>query len=201
MVAWMLVAPGAQEPAWRDSGFLEFKGDSQAGLRAITGRDADAVTTQHNGLHPGKTASLLVDGKDAATIGAVDPRLLAAYEITARVYVGLSRMSDVPPYQLPRFEAPSRFPGVERDLALIVDPEIPAHEIVHAINVGGNGVLRNVVVFDEYRGPQVGENRKSIAVRVTLGRGDATLTDSEADACVAQILASLRERVGAQIRS
>jgi phenylalanyl-tRNA synthetase beta chain len=201
MVAWMLVAPAAQEPAWRDNGFLEFKGEALAALRTITGHDADTVTTEHNGLHRGKTASLLIEGKDAATIGAVDPRLLAAYEVNARVYVGLARMSDVPAYRLPRFEAPSRFPVVERDLALIVDPEIPAHEIVHAITVGGNGVLRNVAVFDEYRGPQVGENRKSIAVRVTLGRGDATLTDSEADACIAQILASLRERVGAQIRS
>jgi phenylalanyl-tRNA synthetase beta chain len=127
--------------------------------------------------------------------------LLAAYEVNARVYIGLARMGDVPAYNLPRFAAPSRFPVVERDLALIVDPDIPAHEIVHAITMGGNGVLRDVTVFDEYRGPQVGENRKSIAVRVTLGRGDATLTDSEADACIAQILASLRERVGAQIRS
>jgi phenylalanyl-tRNA synthetase beta chain len=201
MVAWMLVAPLAQEPLWRDSGFLEFKGDSMAALRSITGRKADAVTTRSNGLHPGKTASLLIEGKDAATIGAVDPRLLAAYEVNARVYVGLARMGDVPAYSLPRFEAPSRFPVVERDLALIVDPDIPAHEIVHAITAGGNGVLRDVAVFDEYRGPQVGENRKSIAVRVTLGRADATLTDSEADACIAQILVSLRERVGAQIRS
>jgi phenylalanyl-tRNA synthetase beta chain len=201
MVAWMLVAPLAQEPIWRDGGFLEFKGDSLAALRAITGRIADSVTAQSSGLHPGKTASLVIEGKDAATIGAVDPRLLAAYDVNARVYVGLARMGDVPAYRLPRFEAPSRFPVIERDLALIVGPEIPAHEIVHAITAGGNGVLRNVAVFDEYRGPQVGENRKSIAVRITLGRSDATLTDVEADACIAQILASLRERVGAQVRS
>ncbi|HTV72404.1 MAG TPA: phenylalanine--tRNA ligase subunit beta [Candidatus Acidoferrales bacterium] len=201
MVAWMLVAPPIEEPAWRDSGFLEFKGDAAAALRAITGRDADAVTTQLQGLHPGKTASLLIEGKDAATIGAVDPRLLAAFGLEARLYAGVARLGDIPTYRLPRFVAPSRFPVIERDLALLVDPEIPAHEIVHAITAGSDGVLRDVNVFDEYRGPQVGENRKSIAVRVTLGRTDATLTDSEAEACVTQILASLRERVGAQIRS
>jgi phenylalanyl-tRNA synthetase beta chain len=200
-VTWMLVTPAVHEPAWRDSGFLEFKGDSVAALRAITGADADAVTSQFHGLHPGKTASLLVEGKDAAAIGAVDPRLLAAYDLKGRVYIGVARLHDIPAYRLPRFVAPSRFPVIERDLALLVGPEIPAHEIVHAITAGGDGVLRDVAVFDEYRGPQVGENRKSIAVRVTLGRTDATLTDSEADACVTQILASLRERVGAHIRS
>ncbi|HEY0798956.1 MAG TPA: phenylalanine--tRNA ligase subunit beta [Candidatus Baltobacteraceae bacterium] len=200
-VAWIYVAPSLPEPAWRDTGFLEFKGDALAAVRTITGRDADAVTSQYHGLHPGKTAALLVDGKDIAYIGAVDPRVLTVYDIEARVYAGIARLHDVPAYALPRFAAPSRFPTIERDLALLVGPEIPAHEIVHAIRAGGDGVLRDVAVFDEYRGPQIAEDRKSIAVRVTLGRADATLTDSEADACIAQILASLSERVGARIRS
>jgi len=201
IISWLLLLPKKEEPAWRDGGFLEAKGDAQAFVRIVTGRHADAVTGALSGLHPGKTASLIVDGEDVANIGAVDPRLLAAYEIDAHVYYGTARLEDIPSYRLPTFQAQSRFPAVERDLSLILMPDIPVHEIVHAIHAGVNSVLRDIRVFDEYRGPQIGENRKSITVRVTLQRDDSTLTDEEAEEYVRGILASLRERVGAQIRS
>jgi phenylalanyl-tRNA synthetase beta chain len=200
-VAWLLVLPKNEEPIWRDSGFLEHKGDTLAFIRAVSGYEADAVTSAFPSLHPGKTASLLVNGKDVASIGAVDPRLLAAYAIGNRVYCGFAYPHDMPTYRLPKWNAPSRFPAVERDIALILAPDTPAREVIHAIREGTNGVLRDVRVFDEYRGPQIGEDRKSLTVRVKLQRHDATLTDEEADTHIKQILASLRERVGAQIRS
>jgi len=201
MVAWLFAAPAVSgEPEWRDAGFLDFKGESLAFLRALAGRDGEAVSARRDELHPGKTASLLVDGRDVATIGAIDPRLLAVYEIAGRVYAGIARMADIPTYRVARYKPASRYPSVERDLALIVAPEIPAMDIEHAARAGGDGVLTDVRVFDEYRGPQVESGKKSIAVRVVLQRDDATLTDAEADRHVAAILASLAERCGAKIR-
>jgi phenylalanyl-tRNA synthetase beta chain len=201
MVAWLLAMPKISgEPEWRDTGFLEFKGESLAFVRALAGRNGEVVSTRREELHPGKSASLLVDGKDVATIGAVDPRLLASYEITGRVYAGLARIGDIPAYRVPPYKPASRYPAVERDLALIVAPEIPAMDIEHAARAGGNGFLTDVHVFDEYRGPQVEAGKKSIALRVVLQRDDATLTDAEADRHVAAILASLAERCGAKIR-
>jgi phenylalanyl-tRNA synthetase beta chain len=200
-VAWLLAMPRlAGEPEWRDAGFLDFKGESLAFLRALAGREADAVSARREELHPGKTATLLVDGVDVATIGAVDPRLLATYDITGRVYAGVARMHDIPAYRVPRYKPASRFPAIERDLALLVAPEIPAMDIEHAARAGGDGVLADVRVFDEYRGPQVESGKKSIALRVVLQRDDATLTDAEADRHIAAILASLAERCGAKIR-
>jgi phenylalanyl-tRNA synthetase beta chain len=102
---------------------------------------------------------------------------------------------------VPRFRAPSRFPAIERDLALIVPPDIPAMDIEHAIRAGGDGILAGVRVFDEYRGPQIEAGKKSVAVRVVLQRDDATLTDAEADERIKTILASLAERCDARIRS
>ena len=200
MCAWMLVRPRPDEPPFRDSGFLEFKGDSLAVLRVVSGRDAQACSATHPELHPGKTASLLLDGVDAATIGAVDPRLIAAYGIRNAVYVALARMNDLPSYHMPRYTAPSKYPAIARDLALIVAPEIPAMDVEHAVRAGAEGVLAAVRVFDEYRGPQIEDGKKSVAVRVVLQRADRTLTDAEADTHVAAILESLRERVGAAIR-
>jgi phenylalanyl-tRNA synthetase beta chain len=201
MACWLLALPALDEPAWRDSGFLTFKGDSLAIARTLAGHAGTVVSAQFASLHPGKTASVLVDGNDVATIGAVDPRLLAAYGIESRVYAGFLRLTALPAYRVPRFRAPSRFPAIERDLALIVPPDIPAMDIEHAIRAGGDGILAGVRVFDEYRGPQIEAGKKSVAVRVVLQRDDATLTDAEADERIKTILASLAERCDARIRS
>jgi phenylalanyl-tRNA synthetase beta chain len=200
--AWLYLAPKQDEPPWRDSGFLIFKGESMTIVRALCGRDAEVVTASAAMLHPGKTASLVVDGRDVVAIGALDPRLLAAYEIDRSAYVGLMLMDDLPAYRAPRYRPQSRYPSVERDLALIVAPDVPAHEVVHVIRTSADdGIARDVRVFDEYRGPQVGDDRKSVAVRITLQRDDATLTDAEVEGHLARILSALRERLGAEIRA
>ncbi len=199
-VAWLLALPKAEEPPWRDSGFLTFKGESQALLRGLAGRDAETVPAALPGWHPGKTAELRLDETGAATIGAVDPRLLAAFEVEARVYAGWMTFATLPAYHVPRYAAPSRYPPVARDLALIVAPDVPATEIERAVRASGNGAIADVRVFDEYRGPQIENGKKSIAVRVVLQRSDATLTDADADAHIAAVRAALGERFGAKIR-
>ena len=197
--AWLLATPATDEPAWTDAGFYTFKGESLALLRALTGSDAETVTATRPGWHPGKCASLVVAGKDVATIGAVDPRLLRAYGIDARVFAAQLAFDDLPARTMTRYRTPSRYPAVTRDIALIVDPEIPATAIEYAIR-SGDDLVASVHVFDEYRGAQVGDGKKSLAVRLVLQRIDRTLTDTEGDAAIAAILDRLRERCGAQIR-
>ena len=200
-VAWLLTLPRGEDPTWRDAGFLQFKGESEALLRDLCGHIPATVTTTLAGWHPGKTASLTIDGKVAATIGALDPRLLAVFDLDARVYAGWMRFDDLPAYRVPSYRAPSKFPAVGRDLALVVAPEIRAKEIEHVVRDASKSAIVDVVVFDEYRGSQIADGRKSIAVRVVFQRDDATLTDADADAEVVAILDRLRDRCGATIRS
>ncbi len=101
---------------------------------------------------------------------------------------------------MPRYVAASKFPAVERDLALIVAPHVPAADVEAAVRAGADGVVASVRVFDEYRGPQVAEGKKSLAVRVVLQRFDGTLTDAEADGYITAILTVLRERCNATLR-
>ncbi len=199
-VAWLLALPPLEEPAWRDTGFLTFKGESLALVRSLTGIDAQTVTTTHADYHPGKSARLLIEGRDVATIGAVDPRLTNAFDIESRVYAGWMRFSDLPSPRVPRYKAASRYPAIARDLALVVAPELPAIDIEHAIRAAST-VVANVRVFDEYRGPQVAAGKKSLAVRIVLQSREATLTDADADTNIAAIVASLRERCDAEIRT
>ena len=200
-VAWLLALPLGEDPPWRDTGFLQFKGESEALLRDLCGRTPETIATTLAGWHPGKTASLAIEGNAAATIGALDPRLLAVFDLDARVYAGWMRFADLPAYHVPSYRAPSKFPAVERDLALNVGPEMPAKAIEDAIRDVPKSAIVDVVVFDEYRGSQIANGRKSIAVRVVFQREDATLTDADADTEVAAILERLRDRCGATIRS
>lgn len=200
-IAWLSTLPRAVEPVWRDGGFLSFKGESLGLLRTLAGRDAEAGAATAAAWHPGKTAQLRINGSDVATIGAVDPRLLAAYGVEARAYAGWMRFSDIPDYAVPRYAAPSKYPPIARDLALVVAPEVPAGAIEGAVIAGGRGLVANVRMFDEYRGSQIPDGKKSLAVRIVLQRDDATLTDGDADTAVAAILAALRDRCGALLRT
>ena len=194
------VAP-AGEPRWRDSSFLQLKGDCEALLRVIAGPRRVAVLPEvRKAFHPGKTGVVTLDGVEVGVIGAVDPRLTKAQELRAKLYLSLIDVAALPPYQVPKYRPPSRFPSTYRDLALVVDADLPAVAIEEAVARTLGSLCTNVWVFDEYRGPQVDEGRKSLAVRVILARFDATITDEEADAAIARVLDAVGEMFGATIR-
>jgi phenylalanyl-tRNA synthetase beta chain len=199
MGAFVLVRPEAQEAPWSDAGFLEAKGDAGALLRMLCGREADAQRAGQYELHPGKCAVLRIGDEEALIVGALNPKLAAAFEIEGRAYAGLIDLDRLPPYQLPQYRAPSRFPAVERDLSIVVAPDVFARDIASAVRTGASSALRDVTVFDEYRGPQIGDDKKSVTVRIQLGLDDATMTDRDAGEHMARILESLRS-IGASIR-
>jgi phenylalanyl-tRNA synthetase beta chain len=102
---------------------------------------------------------------------------------------------------VPHYRVPSRFPSTYRDVALVVRDDVSAREVERAVAAAAGPMCAGVHAFDEYRGPQVADGHKSLAVRVTLQRSDATITDEEADAAIAAVLAALGERLGATIRT
>jgi phenylalanyl-tRNA synthetase beta chain len=189
------------EPPWRDSFFLRLKGDCESLVREVTGRTTSCLASTRPGFHPGKTAVVATDGVEIGVIGCVDPRLAKARDVKGNAYLCVLDVRALPPYATPRYLPPSRFPSTYRDLALVVEIGVHARELESAIAAALGSICTGVAVFDEYRGPQVGEGRKSLAVRVTLQRFDATITDEEADAAIARVLDALSERFGATIRT
>ncbi|MGC1381228.1 MAG: phenylalanine--tRNA ligase subunit beta [Candidatus Baltobacteraceae bacterium] len=199
--AFGFTAARLDEPAWRDSHFLRLKGDCEALLREVGGRGVETQPSSQRGFHPGKTGSLEIDGLAVGTIGRIDPRLAKAFDVKESAYLCELDLGALPPYALPRYSAPSKYPSTYRDLALIVDVDLGARKIERAIARTLGPLCTNVGVFDEYRGPQVDAGRKSLAVRLTLQRLDATITDEEADTAVARVLAALGNEFGATIRA
>ncbi len=181
------------------SAFGRLKEDVLALLRRVTGADARVERGTFASLHPGKTAALRIGDCVVGCVGVVDPRLARAYEVDDTTALATLFVDVLPPYATPRYVAPSRFPAVERDLAVVVAEGVPAGELVDAVR--GDPLVRAARVFDEYRGPQVGAEKKSLALRIVLQSDEATLTDEDADAAIARILSTLRERTGAEPRT
>jgi phenylalanyl-tRNA synthetase beta chain len=186
------------EPAWRSTPYAAMLSDVLAALRAMTGKTAEVKRVTAPWLHPGKTARLHIDGVPVATVGVVDPRLLRAYSINDDVVAAGILIESLPKRAIAPFLAPSRFPPVERDLALVLAADVPAADVLAAVR--SHSGVRNAEIFDEYRGAQIDVAKKSLAVRVTLQRDDATLTDAIADETIAAIVADLKSRFGATLR-
>ncbi|HEY1654849.1 MAG TPA: hypothetical protein VGF86_07045, partial [Candidatus Tumulicola sp.] len=170
-------------------------------IHTITGRRAETARAAVPGLHPGKTATLTIDGRRVATLGRLDPRLAKAFDLRLPVYLCSVDLEALPEYALPHYRPPSKFPGTYRDLAVVVDRDVNASDVERSIAEALGATCTGVRVFDEYRGPQVEEGRKSLAVRVRLQRFDRTMTDEEADAAIARALAALHAAIGATIRT
>lgn len=179
--------------------FPQLKSDMLALLRAITGIEPQVERGTYPSLHPGKTAALRIDETVVAYVGYVDPRLARLYGVPDDTALATIFVAALPAHRVPQYVEPSKFPPVDRDLAVVVPLDVLAGDLAAAVR--SEPLVRAAGVFDEYRGPQVGEGKKSLALRIVLQSDETTLTDEEADAALGRVVATLRERFGATPRS
>jgi phenylalanyl-tRNA synthetase beta chain len=99
-----------------------------------------------------------------------------------------------------QFKEISRFPSVRRDLAIVVDENLPLAVLQENVTVSASGLLSELRVFDVYRGPGIETGRKSIALGLILQDSSRTLTDVDADAVITKVVARLRDELSATIR-
>ena len=137
-----------------------------------------------------------------AKFGRLHPRLARAYELPELTYAFMLYLENLPKERpVIRYRPLPRYPGTERDIAVVVDESVTAADLMAAIRGADLPAFENVIAFDEYRGAQVPPGRKSLALRVGLRLGGATITDAQAQASMDRALDVLRERFGAVLRS
>jgi phenylalanyl-tRNA synthetase beta chain len=102
--------------------------------------------------------------------------------------------------EVPRFTSISKFPSVRRDIAVIVDEAVAVGHLLEAARQQVRSLLREVVVFDVYRGPGVEEGRKSVALGLVFQDESETLVDARVDAAVASVMETLFNRFAARLR-
>jgi phenylalanyl-tRNA synthetase beta chain len=179
------LAAGPLTPAsWgaqaRDADFFAMKGVLEA-LAGHFGAELELEPDAQPFLHPGRSARVLVGGLDAGWIGEVHPLVCREWDIDAAAAfeVGLAELVAASPFGRETYEDVTTYPAVYQDLAIVVGEEVPAARVREAVTDGGGDLLRSAEVFDLYRGEQVGEGNKSLALRLEFRAPDRTLTDAE----------------------
>lgn len=153
-----------------------------------------------DGLHPGRTAEILLENKVVGFIGELHPTLAAENDLK-RTYVFELNFDALMAVSVGyiNYQPIPRFPGMSRDIALEVDQNIPAADLLSTIHAHGGNILKDTLVFDVYQGEHLEKGKKSIAIRLNYLDTEETLTDERVSKVQAEIEAALIEQ-GAVIR-
>ena len=181
--------------------FYDAKADVEA-LLGFAGAAAEFkfVPGEHPALHPGQTARIERQGRLVGFVGALHPELAKALDITQPTFLFELVLAEVALGKMPKFSELSRFPEVRRDLALLVDREVPAETILECIRENSGEWLKDLRLFDVYHGKGIDPHRKSLAVGLTLQHPSRTLNDDEVSTTTQNILTSLEQRFNATLR-
>ena len=159
-------------------------------------------TTEHPFLHPGRQANIKKGNLNIGYLGQLHPEVGDNYKIKADVYVAVMDMATVTMLSTfdRKYEGIAKFPGMTRDLSLVVDKSIFVGQIEAVIKKCGGKLLESYKLFDVYEGEQVAAGKKSVAYTMTFRAKDRTLEDSEVSAIIDKLLKELG-KMGIEIRA
>lgn len=181
--------------------FFDLKADVEA-LLTQTGASASFrfVPAQHSALHPGQTARIERDGQPVGLIGMLHPALAARLDLSGDVFLFELDLAPLTPGVLPRYAKISRYPGIRRDLAILVDQGVSYEAVEQCIRSVASDLLRDLILFDVYTGQNIETGRKSLALGLILQSSSQTLTDEIIDTTVGRILERLTAELDARLR-
>jgi len=180
--------------------FFDIKADLQA-IFTLKGCEAHFLSGSQSALHPGQTAKILSsEGKQIGWIGMLHPLLEKQLGFDTQVYLFELDQDLLLNKRIPVFKSLSKYPSVKRDLALIVNENITANEIINCIKNSEEPTLQDVIIFDIYRGKGIENGSKSIALTLVMQDDAQTLTESEIDAIVNRLLNKLTNEKNAKLR-
>ena len=183
--------------------FFSFKGSIETLLHELRITDVKYVAcTDNDSYHPGRCAKVYAGETYLGVFGQIHPLVAANYGMDTEVYTAelsfdamYEKRGDIPVYQpLPKF------PAVTRDIAVVCDEAVTVGALEESIRRGAKGLLKDVSLFDIYRGPGVAGGKKSVAFNLVLRADDRSLTGEEADEDVQSILAALKADHNAVLR-
>ena len=153
-------------------------------------------------IHPTRGADVVVEGKKVGVFGQLHPLLADKLGIDKPIFVAEIDMELLKTLYNDKivFKAISKFPAIERDIALLVDKNLPSQDIVDCIKEFGGEFLKKVSLFDVYEGSQVETGKKSIAYNLVFVSDERTLLVEEIDKIIQDVLKALREKLGAVLR-
>ncbi|MGQ0501164.1 MAG: phenylalanine--tRNA ligase subunit beta [Panacagrimonas sp.] len=198
-----LVAGAARPEQWgtvvRPADFFDVKADVLALFSQPESVGFEPAL--HPALHPGRSARIVVEGQGVGWMGELHPGLVAEMSLPSSAIVFEIDWSTLRSAPLPRVEALSEFPASRRDLALQVPDEVTFAQLREAVAVAAPPSLREVILFDLYRGDKLRSAFKSMALGLIFQNASRTLTDVEIDSAIAVITAEVADKLGATVRA
>ncbi len=203
-MAGVITGP-ALPPHWNSTAhyadFFDIKSDVEA-ILGLTRQAGEFIFEQavHPALHPGQSARVTRRGESIGWLGAVHPRVQQSLDLPEGVFVFELDYAALAQGAVPKFSALSKYPSIRRDLALVVDDGVAAATVQRQIEASLGGLLKDLEIFDVYRGKGVPEGKKSLAFALTLQDDNQTLTDDRVEALIQDTLATLKQTTGATLR-
>lgn len=189
--------------------FYDVKGDVEALLAPLK---PVFEAAEHPAMHPGRCARVVLNGKVIGVVGELHPQWRQEWDLAQAPVLFELELDAVLAREVPKFQAVAKQQAVERDIAVVVKETVTHAQVMAAVAAGvQGGILRNAVLFDVFRPKKLkageeaapgslAQDEKSLAVRLTLGRDDAALTDVEIDAAMKGAIAVLQSQVAARLR-
>lgn len=201
-----LVIHGPTESDWhtpsREMDFFDLKGSIEALLEGMRVPAPTYQAAERQPFHPARAAAVKVDGREIGTIGEIAPEIGGRYDLTHRASAGeLDLAAIVELAGPPQVTEAGRFPAALVDLAVEVPDQIPAAEVLETARTNAGEFLEDVRIFDVYKGEQIGEGNRSIALSLRFRHPDRTLKDSEVLGWRDAIAGAITKKLGGRIRS
>ncbi|MES3025026.1 MAG: phenylalanine--tRNA ligase subunit beta [Pseudomonadota bacterium] len=164
------------------------------------------VKTAHPALHPGRSATVELDGREIGFIGELHPRWLQKYDLPQAPVLFEVDAAALQEKPLPAYNAISKFPGATRDLSLVVSQAVAVQALIDTfaaeLQVVPNGnIVQAIVLFDEYRGKGLADDEKSLAFRFSLQDTQNTLQDDVVEAVLGAMTAVAVQKHQARLRA
>ena len=183
--------------------FFTLKGGIEAILRACRIKDVRfEACTDNASYHPGRCAKVYAGDVELGVFGQIHPLVAATYGVDAEIYAAELRFDALYSVRggIPVYRPLPKFPAVTRDIAVVCAESVTVGALEDCIRRGAKGLLKDVSLFDIYRGPGVAIGKKSVAFNLVLRADDRSLTGEEADEDVQSILAALKADHNAVLR-
>ncbi|MCL4545589.1 MAG: phenylalanine--tRNA ligase subunit beta [Chloroflexi bacterium] len=195
----------ATEPSWQQPAhpidFWDLKGAIEGVFAHLAVIAPSWVPCVHPSFHPGRTASLTIDGRVIGVAGELHPRCASAYGLSDRSYLAEIDLEQLVHYNVSRALAvPSRFPSVPLDVAFIVRDSVPAAAVLESVARAAGSLCRQVRLFDLYTGQPVPQGHKSLALNLVFQAADRTLTVDEVNSIRDHIRDQIARDIGAVLR-
>lgn len=201
-----LLTGNLQPATWKERAvnggdFFVGKGILQALMERLGVEYWETIAKEEKGFHPGRTATILVNGEEIGVLGQLHPKLAKKYNLgdTMLCQIDLEKLFASVPEDV-EYHAIGRYPSVTRDMAIVIDEEIPVGEIEAGIRVAAGELLESIRLFDVYVGEPLEEGKKNVAYSLVYRAQDRTLTDEEVQEAHQRVVEHLETTMGAELR-